>query len=66
MKKNFKPTFKTKIRHHSRRDFFVFSLIFVLMFSALSAGILTAAAVPVSTETELRNAIKTALSKVVF
>ena len=66
MKKNFKPTFKTKIRHHSRRDFFVFSLIFVLMFSALSAGILTAAAVPVSTETELRNAINNAVGPTVI
>ena len=66
MSKNFKPTFKTKTRHHSRRDFFVFSLIFVLMFSAISAGILTAAAVPVSTETELRNAINNAAGPTVI
>ncbi|MCL2475475.1 MAG: hypothetical protein FWE73_00005, partial [Candidatus Bathyarchaeota archaeon] len=66
MRKNFKPNFKTKSRHHSRRDFFVFSLIFVLMFSALSAGILTAAAVPVSTETELRNAINNAVGPTII
>jgi hypothetical protein len=70
MKINCRQNFKSKFKHHhSRRDFFVFSLMFVLMFSALSSGIFTvdaAGPVYVSTETELRNAISTASSKVVF
>jgi len=66
MKTNFKQKFK---QHYSRREFFAFSLIFVLMFSALSVGMLTANAadpVYVTTETELRNAITDATEPTVI
>ncbi|MCL1976925.1 MAG: hypothetical protein FWG55_02275, partial [Candidatus Bathyarchaeota archaeon] len=65
MKTNFKPIFKTKLKQHqSHRNFLVLSLIFVLMFSALSASMLMANAagpVYVATETELRDAINNAV-----
>jgi len=70
MKINCRQNFKSKFKHHhSRRDFFVFSLMFVLMFSALSSGIFTvdaAGPVYVSTETELRNAISDAMEPTVI
>jgi len=66
MKTNFKPIFKTKLKQHEfRRSFFALSLIFVLMFSVLSATSVfmanAAGPVYVATETELRAAVNNAV-----
>jgi len=68
MKTNFKQNLLNFKSKHYRRDFFTFSMIFVLTFSALFTGMLTvnAADVYVGDEVALRDAVSNAVEPTVI